>query len=238
MDAVTQKFSVFDFFNLLIAGTIFLSALVLCHYPQSLVIIEAVSKKISDSNFLLIMFVILYVGCTLVIGMVFQVIGHWFVKEAIGWEYKSIGNCLSGKGILKNDIRTKRLLYKASNYLKLNGKEQKLSEEETSAFFAHCVYKLHIKGLDNKTEKLRETQGLSELFACVFWFMPLISIYIFLLQWLVCHNMSFDLRYTIITYLACIILGFIFYFRYKVSGRNRIRMILSIYDAYTEGSDT
>ena len=41
MDNVTQKFSVFDFFNLLIAGTLFLVVLAICHYPSAKIAIPA-----------------------------------------------------------------------------------------------------------------------------------------------------------------------------------------------------
>mgnify|MGYP000299659399 FL=1 len=51
MDAITQKYSVFDFFNLLIAGIVFLSTIVICHYPDSILFLQIISTNVEDFAF-------------------------------------------------------------------------------------------------------------------------------------------------------------------------------------------
>lgn len=237
MDNVTQKFSVFDFFNLLIAGTLFLVVLAICHYPSSTMLIMSLSDLVGDSNFLFFISIISFVAFALIVGMSIQVIGHWIVKEKIGWESKKIGTCLSDKALFYNSVRTNRIREKACAYLKLSESNLELTQEQCSAFFAYCIYYLHVKGLDKKTEKLRETQGLSELFSCVFYSAPLVSILIFAFQRLFSCDVNLVKQFVVATYIFCVLMGLIFYKRYKISCRNRIRMVLSIYDACIESKN-
>lgn len=234
MDGVTQKFSVFDFFNLLIAGTLFSVVLVICHYPSSAMLIMRVSDLVGDSSFLFFISIILFIIFALIIGMSIQVIGHWIIKEKIGWESKKIATCLSDKELFNNSVRTNRIREKACTYLKLPESNLQLTTEQCSAFFTYCIYYLHVKGLDKKTEKLRETQGLSELFSCVFYLAPLVSIMIFAFQRLFSYDVNLVMQFVVSTCIFCFLMGLIFYKRYKIACRNRIRMVLSIYDACTE----
>lgn len=231
MDAITQKYSVFDFFNLLIAGIVFLSTMVICHYPNSIIFLKTISTNIDDSIFLTVISIITYVGCALVLGMILQVVGHWLIKEKLGWQTKVITECLTGSGIFDNSYRTKRLLLKAMDYL--GTKESVINKDEILTFFAHCIYYLHVNHKDEKTEKLRETQGLSELFACVFWSVPAFSLIICIFQIVILQNMDINFVCLLTTYVVSILLGVIFYYRYKISCHNRIRMVLSIYDECT-----
>lgn len=234
MDGITQKYSVFDFFNLLIAGATFLNVLMICQYPKSIVLLKKLSEYIGASGLLLFLLIITYISSSLVSGMVLQVISNWFIKEKLGWKAKVIGECLNGKGILENRYRTERLFAKALWYLNIREKRETLNVEETSAFFAYCVYYLHVRQKDAKTEKIRETQGLSELFTCVFWTVPVLCIIILFVQLFVYSDMNFNMPCIVVSCVISLILGFLFYYRYKISCCNRIRMVLSIYDACTE----
>lgn len=231
MDAITQKYSVFDFFNLLIAGIVFLSTIVICHYPDSILFLQIISTNVEDSLFLNVVSIITYIGCALVLGMILQVIGHWLIKEKFGWQKKQIAECLTGRGIFDNSYRTKRLLLKAMDYL--GAQKTSISNDEISTFFAHCIYYLHVNRKDEKTEKLRETQGLSELFACVFWSVPVFSSIVCIFQVVILRNRDINFICILTTYVVSFWLGIIFYYRYKMSCRNRIRMVLSIYDECT-----
>ncbi len=72
------------------------------------------------------------------------------------------------------------------NYL--DTKESSISNDEISTFFAHCIYYLHVNRKDEKTEEIRETQGFSELFACVFWSAPVFSLIICIFQVVILQN--------------------------------------------------
>ena len=118
--------------------------------------------------------------------------------------------------------------------MQLSDGERELTAEENEAFFAHCEYVLHVNCLDKKTEKLRETQGLSELLMFVFWSIPVFSTMVFIFRVRILGNVHVNDCFVAVIYILCVIFGFIFCYRYKISAENRIRMVLSIYEAYKE----
>ena len=71
MDSITEKFGVFDFFNLLIAGIVSLSILEICHYDQMKKMTIKVIELIGESNFYSIIAFIGYIGFALSIGAFF-----------------------------------------------------------------------------------------------------------------------------------------------------------------------
>ena len=233
MDSITEKFGVFDFFNLLIAGIVSLSILEICHYDQMKKMTIKVIELIGESNFYSIIAFIGYIGFALSIGAFFQVIGQWIIRDKIGWEKGIIRTCLNIDGVLKNCIRRKKLQRYAQQYLQLSDGERELTAEENEAFFAHCEY-VHVNCLDKKTEKLRETQGLSELLMFVFWSIPVFSTMVFIFRVRILGNVNVNDCFVAVIYILCVIFGFIFCYRYKISAENRIRMVLSIYEAYKE----
>lgn len=232
MDGVTQKFNVFDFFNLIIAGTTFLIAVGYCHYIQAIEFIQASTEFASDSTIISIFIVVLFLQVSFIFGATIQVIEHWITKTKITWESKAIGECLNGKGIYKNQCRTDILRRKACAYLGKPSSCKKLNSDETTTFFAYCIYYLNINGLDAKTEKIRETQSLSSLLACAFGLAIICSMIIFAFGPEV-QSEVYSFRKTFGTYLVYMLLCIIFWLRYILSGTNRIRMVLSIYDAHT-----
>lgn len=68
MDAVTEKFSVFDFFNLVIAGMVFWMLLGICHYSQLQILIKKFSLFISGSSLLLFATVVTFMGDAFIVG--------------------------------------------------------------------------------------------------------------------------------------------------------------------------
>lgn len=234
MDGITQKFNVYDFFNLVIAGFAFLIALGCCNYVQAIIVIKKMAKFVSDSNFLLIGFIAIVLEVSLIAGAFIQVIEHAIIKYSIPWEQKTINNCLNEDGIFHSKARTTRIRKKACMYLKKSMETEELTASESVVFFVHCVYYLHIKGCDHKTERLRETQSLSSLLACGFMIAIIGSVLIY--EWLDLETSceAVYLRRIFITYFACLVLCVAFWIRYIISGTNRIRMVLSIYDALTD----
>ena len=89
--------------------------------------------------------------------MILQVVGHWLIKEKLGWQTKVIAECLTGRGIFDNSYRTKRLLLKAIDYL--GTKESSINKDEILTFFAHCIYYLHVNHKDKKNGKTQRNTG-------------------------------------------------------------------------------
>ena len=227
MDAIAEKYSVFDFFNLLIAGITEIVLLCMsfvvgnsCFFDTIIKINESLSRHNS------IIAIIVFICCAVVIGSIIQVIGIWIIEKRIGWEKRTIEQCLENKALWNNSIRLKHIQNKARDYLQLSDEQRIYTKEICSAFFAHCVYYLHIKGADRKVEKLRETQGLSELLTCVFaigfcenFIITIVRLY---------NHCDIEHMLIIVSVSACFTL--FFYARYIISGKNRIKMVLSIYD--------
>jgi hypothetical protein len=234
MESMTEKFSVFDFFNLLISGTIFLLVLGICYYPQMWEDILSLSCLMDDNYFLFIVMLVAFFVCSFIIGSVLQELGHFVIEKKIGWEQKLSANCLNEDGIFTNCLRLKILQAKARDYLQLSKKTSKrFTEEQCLTFFAYCIYFLHIKELDKKTEKLREAKALSELCACEFAIIPLTNIIIIQLIPRGMINCS-DWGRILFISVVCFLLSYIFYKRYQCLAQNRILIVFGIYDAYRD----
>lgn len=178
MDAIAQKYSVFDFFNLLIAGIVFLSTMVICNYPNSIIFLKTISTNIDDSIFLTVISIITYVGCALVLGMILQVVGHWLIKEKLGWQTKVITECLTGRGIFDNSYRTKRLLLKAMDYL--GTKESVINKDEILTFLpiVYITYMSITKTKKRKNlEKRRDFQNYLPVYFGLFPLLVSLSVF-------------------------------------------------------------
>lgn len=235
MDGITQKFNVYDFFNLVIAGFASLVAFGCCNYVQIANILIKITEFASDSSILIIGCIAIVLVVSLIVGAVIQVVEHGIIRYGIAWEKNKIDDCLNQGGIFHNEVRTQRIREKACIYLKKLMWTSELTASESVAFFTHCVYYLHIKGCDQKTERLRETQSLSSLLACGFMMTIISSIIIYMLTLdLETYYEAVDLHRIFVSYFVCIVLCIAFWIRYIISGTNRIRMVLSIYDVLTD----
>ncbi len=229
MDALTEKYSVFDFFNLMIVGMTFLFLMCICFYSKSFSWLIEVSNTIDNSAILFVVTIIGFLGSSLLIGAIFQVISERITHNKSSWEQGMIKQCLNEGALFENSIRLKRVRKKACDYFRV--KDKQLNEEYNAAFFAYCVYYLHVNNLDKKAEKLRETEGLSTALSCAFFAIPLTGTLILILQTNPMYNWNMDLRFTMLIFLLCLLLGIAFYERYKMVCKNRIRIVLSTYNA-------
>lgn len=84
MDSVAEKFSIFDYFNLLIGGFVFLLGLWICEYPSSSQIMVIWSTAIGESTFLLILSFISLIAASFLIGSVINTISECFYKRVLG----------------------------------------------------------------------------------------------------------------------------------------------------------
>lgn len=71
MDSVAEKFSVFDFFNLIITGTVFLFILIIGNYPCSKEWIISCSNLIGESKILLFVSGVTFISVTAILGAAF-----------------------------------------------------------------------------------------------------------------------------------------------------------------------
>ena len=164
MDSITEKFSVFDFFNLMIGGMIFLFGIGICKYPQAMMFCKALADLIGESTFLLIIAIILTIGISYVIGTVINEAAYFIFERRYILEKNIIESCLNRNGIIENSDKLKNYRKNAEEYFKIcnSSIEQVFTAEQCSTYFAHCVYYLHVRNQDKKIEKLRETEGLAQ----------------------------------------------------------------------------
>ena len=97
------------------------------------------------------------------------------------------------------------------------------TEEECIAFFAHCVYYIQIRNQHQKTERMREVTGLAGILTMAF-FALLISDVIISIILGVVSIISIILFFI---YAICLI---VLLHRYKRAMKNRVKMVLAIYD--------
>lgn len=221
MDELSEKFSVFDCFNLIIVGTVFVTTLGVSRGYDSIILLQKAMKTLSEmieaqSLWAVVIFVILVV--LLVIGMVFQVIASATIEKSLK---SSIKENVKEDAVFDNPIRKDMMLKKAQSYF---GSEE-ISNDQIHAFYIHCFYCLRIKGLDKKIEQLHETGGLSSVLAVAFW-----AAAVFGCIFAVYSSSMWGL-------IACIVnavLGVIFYERYVIAYKNRVRIVFSTYMAYIE----
>jgi len=235
MDGVTEKFSVFDFFNLIIGGSVFLMGLAVCNYSQVIEFAPTIAAFIENSDFMLFVAIILFLVCALIAGTVINEIAHWFFDTIFHRERTLIEICLNKNRLVKNDTKLRIFREKAQKYLdveKLDLNED-FTAEQCSTYFAYCIYYLHVHGQDKKTEKLRETRGLSELLTLVFVSIPVSSIIIYIFS----ETSCLSVKPILLIYVLFGVFAYAFLKRYNRAMENRIKMVLAVYDACVDMKD-
>lgn len=228
MDSIADKFSVFDYFNLLIGGFVFLLGIGISGYPDSAELIKNWSAAIGESSFLLILSIASLIAGSFVIGIIINEISSWYFKTRRGFEKNKIENCLSNPNVIDNIQKLNRYKKKANMYFFSIDKEKDTYDQiECSTFFAHCVYYIQVRNKNEKTERLREVEGLSMLLSGTFVLIPFASVFIGALTNTIYHNICIKL----LIYIFSIAFALVFYNKYQSDILNRIRMVFAVYDA-------
>ena len=235
MDSVTEKFSVFDFFNLIIGGSVFCLGLGICNYRQVIEVSTSIASFIGDSDFMLFIAIILFLGCSLVAGTVINEFAYWIFDKLFPRKRILIETCLNKDQLIKNDFRLQIFRKKAQKYLNVDKIDLDIdfTADECSTYFAYCIYYLHVHDKDKKAEKLRETEGLSELLTLVFALIPVTSIIIYIFSGANCLYMI----PTVLFYVLFAVCACAFFSRTKRAMENRIKMVLAVYDACVDMED-
>lgn len=226
MNGITGKFSIFDYFNSVIGGIIFLIGIGCFTYSNSVDRLIQIANTIGESTFLLIMVIIMFIAVASVVGSVINAMGSWLLRKLPCGEPKLINACLTDVNIIGNRIKFDNYRQKATRYFKLkNDSKEKMSFtiEQCNCFFAHCVYYNQIRNQNEKTERLRDVQGLSCILASVFAVLAVIGEIVSLLG-------SNSCRLTLVYILFTIV----FVLKYKYDVQCRVRMVLAVYDVTVE----
>ena len=229
MDSLTEKFNVFDFFNLIIGGTVFWLGIGICNFYQVKKLYTLVLCVHNDLNYMVFLSVIVFFAGAFVTGAVINEMSCWLFENVFVWEKKYIEHCLNKNQLIKNDVKLRQFRIKAEAYLNVKemGEDDDFSINQCATYFAYCVYYLHVHGQDKKTEKLRETQGLSEILTLVFVLIPFASVLFYILGDVIYVNV----KLIFVFYLMCVGCFYAFLKRSKRATENRIKMVLAVYDA-------
>lgn len=241
MDNLFGKFNVFDFFNLILSGAIFIIGLQFVGIKiHNFIISNCGLLEISKSENLnllnLILYIVIVLAICYIIGGCMQEIGTFFQKKVFRVYEKSISTFLNDSSIVDNEIKYMVYRNEANKLFKLKGikaRKDKFSVEQNKYFFSYCVYYIQIRGQHEKTEKLREISGLSNILSTCFAILFIIGCGGWIYQMISGIN---DLQ-ILITIIIFAMLAIVFWFRMKKIILYRIRMVLCIYEACIDMDD-
>lgn len=221
MDSVMEKFGVVDFFNLLIAGVVFLTGSGL--YDAEIDAHLAFFEK--DSRFPLALTVPVALAVCYVLGLVLHEINYGIFKNRI--QEKLASRCLIDESVVGNSEKFDIYIKKAAMFFQSKDPSTEYTSEQCLCYFAHCLYYIQVRGQSKKTELLRDVQSLSGVLMVTFGTLCICGI-----PWLLLCPSTDEmlLKRRIITLLASAVLAVVFYRKHKRDVLNRVRMILAIYD--------
>lgn len=233
MDGILEKFSLYDFFNVIFSGGIFLLGLhVMGIFPLSYV-----EKKMELPNHDIIMYAVIIFLCY-IIGACLQFIGSCLTKNIGFLKFQSgiTSSILNDKEIYDNNS-CKLAVYKglADKIFEKKGisvKDGVYTAEQCEYFFAYCSYYIQVHGHNSKTEKMRALKGLDCLWMVCFAALSLVA-----WGWCV-HLRLCDLVDNITVALVCGIifpvLSIVSYYKMKTNVRYWIKMVLATYEVCSE----
>lgn len=220
---IVDKFSVIDFFNVLISGVVFIYGLSLTlndYIPAYLYNNIALAGGIEKG---IITFILCYLS-----GGVIQMVKILFFDI-----YRSMvtSKCLAKIDTKKHWIKINCVLdnnYKRDVYIKLavrlfhNKQLGSFNPSDTKMcqyFFAYCEYYNTLRGNNAKTEKMREVSSLCEQIAIAFYSLTIIAFFYFVINKSGYYWLFF------------FILGTVFAERARISRINWAKMVMATYEA-------
>ena len=228
MDGLVDKFSVFDFFNLIIGGFLFLVGLGVGFYFN---LEKSFINKLADvfMEYTLIVTIVM-LALSFILGLLMSEIECLIFYKWLRWETKLMSECLMDFRVVENIKKYEIYRKKALQYFKqeeYQKKSDEFTEDECAAFYAHCVYYIQIRSQNQKTERLREVTGLAGILVTVFGALIISEI---IINFIVGSVSTISVTLFLI-YAICLAL---LLHRYKRAMKNRIKMVLAVYDVCVE----
>ena len=252
MDSVLEKFSIFDFFNLIFTGIIFLISLqfigfhlfdfISSVFYDSMFIAMLMGKVSTEPDntitFIMIIYFIYLLAISYIIGSIIQELGSFIQNKFFKIQDKAISSVLEDTSIINNEIKRKicvreaKELFERKN-IKLN-KGEKFTSVQSHYFYTYCIYYIQIRDQHNKPEKMRGLQGISNMLSTSFAVSSFCGIIAYIFQPQLTNTsyvQKLDIKYFILTLIIYVSLSIIFWFRMKKNILYRIRMVLNTYEA-------
>lgn len=232
MEGLFEKFSLYDFFNLIITGAVFLVGLHLLGFAPLGFVVD--NMNLPDDKVIILATILLL---CYIIGAELQGVELFVIeKKKVTVEREMIqtflnknSNVIPNKEKLKIYRNEARSLFKTKN-IKVKGKN--FSREQCEYFFAYCNYYIQVKGENKKTEKMRGIKGISILFTTCFLILFITGVFriIFILR----QGQIKELYgYGGLT-ITFFVLSVSSYYRMKIAIQRRIRMVMGTYEVCCE----
>lgn len=228
MDWITEKFSLYDFFNLIFSGLMFLIGLHFLGFSPISYITTEVGLPDSEALLLLIVLLICYI-----IGFIFQGIGSFVGRRLLPVQEKYTKTILVQENeIINNKVKLEIYQNKARELffrkrVKIDG--DAFTQDHCDYFFAYCSYTAQLSGRCHKVEKMRALKGLSMQWAVCFGVLSVVGI----LQPVILESIglsSCQASGSVWVIVTSLLLSVISYGRMKENLKFWIRMVLAMYE--------
>lgn len=224
MDGFFEKFSIYDFFNLLGSGLVFMMGLVAVDIiPVNDLLVQL--GGVADLEWLAIIAVL---GICYLLGTAFQQISSLvFEKRYCNKLTSSILH--EGKTVVDNELKLKVHQEKARKLFsqkKISSKEKDFSPEHCNYYFAYCSYYIQNHNNHHKAEKMRGLRGMYALLIVCFCTLATSAV----IKACICVISAEP----VVRQLACLVI-FVFLFllcirAYRENVRYWIKMVLGVYE--------
>ncbi len=231
MDNILDKLSLYDFFIVLATGAVFNIGLELLGIPLFSTIALFINIKDHEAVYNIIFFSVVLVICYL-IGCIIQESSFSLQGKIFKIQDNAIETLLIDPNVVKNEIKRKIYIKEAKKLFldkKLDFDEKSITREQCKYFYAHCLYYIQIRGLSNKTEKLRALHGVANMLSTSFAVLSVIGIIIVIFTLLDTSSNSSIIKLMILIF-SYGMLSILFWFKMKNTYLYRIRMVMGIYE--------
>lgn len=232
MDGAFEKFSVYDFFNLIISGGTFIGALHLIGFAPLDFLINDIKIPDNETVTLALILLICYI-----IGFELQGFGTWVEQNKLKTQCTMTETfLLDNSKVITNTEKLKVYQTKARELFKeknIEIKDNKFSREQCEYFFAYCNYFVQVKGQNKKAEKMRGLKGLSSLWMVCFALLFAIGLVQSIL--LLINEAAFkEIMLSFFSASTFLLLSITSYYRMKTNIKYWIRIILSTYEVCSD----
>lgn len=224
MDDLFDKLGLYDFFNVIFVGGIFIIVFLVILYPEAYHYFCGILKSSYEKG-------ICFFFISYLLGIIFQEIGKIIDRNFEKVKYKHFENFLNDDNDII-DYNTKRNVYKRSardilerQQIDIDVTEKFFSKEQNKYVFTYCLYYVENKKRNAKIEKMRAlydmARGLKASF-CVILTIIIADAYNF---------SKVNLTYYAYVFLAVLVIIILLKIRMIYLSKYFIRMVMGVYES-------
>lgn len=229
MDNVSEKLGLYDFFNVISVGAIFILHIVFL-FPKML---SSYDKMLSDG---VIKFAGLFV-LSYLIGLILQEIGAFVDEYWTKSKKNKIRNFLIQENIIDNNVKLAQYQKYAKDILKEKGFgfSKNLTQEQNEYIYGYIEYYIEHKNRNKKFEKMRALYGMSKSLYCCMGLVVIMCVLGFILT--IIKKYEVGIIKLVLTSVYALISIIIYHFRAERCMKYRIRMMMGVYESCIEAEN-